>query len=337
MATVLITQCLQRDFVDPIGPHDPLPNLLHVGHREATRLLGPEPSAGPLAQLIDWAHGLAPDAIDLIHIRDWHDPGDPAQREHLQRFGAHCIKGSNGARLVLGMDERAGAASNEVIVDSLALNDLEGTDLVQQLERIRQAHGGAPLRPAARRYCRGLDRGQSELLALRPEDPAGNRRAGDLQRPDRERLPGPALQCAVPAREDPRGALLRVPGRVRRLAPAGDRARPPPAARWLGASSSGVRHSRRPPARGPGNRRLSVPGQHGGGPGAPAGRLLRGPGVAGDESGCAGPPPGTGRGQAGPRTAPSPRSGSPSSRSKPYSATTRPVSVVLSTWATGPA
>ena len=35
MATVLITQCLQRDFVDPIGPHDPLPNLLHVGYSEA--------------------------------------------------------------------------------------------------------------------------------------------------------------------------------------------------------------------------------------------------------------------------------------------------------------
>jgi hypothetical protein len=44
------------------------------------------------------------------------------------------------------MDDRAGAASNEVIVDSLTLNDFEGTDLVQQLERIRQAHGGAPLR-----------------------------------------------------------------------------------------------------------------------------------------------------------------------------------------------
>ena len=40
MATVLITQCLQRDFVDPIGPHDPLPNLLHVGYSEAARLLG---------------------------------------------------------------------------------------------------------------------------------------------------------------------------------------------------------------------------------------------------------------------------------------------------------
>jgi len=40
MTTVLITQCLQRDFVDPIGPHDPLPNLLHVGYSEAARLLG---------------------------------------------------------------------------------------------------------------------------------------------------------------------------------------------------------------------------------------------------------------------------------------------------------
>jgi hypothetical protein len=42
MSTVLITQCLQRDFVDPIGPHDPLPNLLHVGYSEAARLLGPD-------------------------------------------------------------------------------------------------------------------------------------------------------------------------------------------------------------------------------------------------------------------------------------------------------
>jgi protein-tyrosine phosphatase/nicotinamidase-related amidase/aminoglycoside phosphotransferase (APT) family kinase protein len=146
MATVLITQCLQRDFVDPIGPYDPLPNLLHVGYSEADRLLGSEPSAGPMAQLIDWARSLAADAIDLIHIRDWHDPDDPAQREHLERFGAHCIKGTTGARLVLGMDERAMAASNERIVDSLTLNDLEGTDLAQQLSRIRHAHGDEPLR-----------------------------------------------------------------------------------------------------------------------------------------------------------------------------------------------
>jgi protein-tyrosine phosphatase/nicotinamidase-related amidase len=146
MTTVLITQCLQRDFVDPIGPHDPLPNLLHVGYSEAARLLGPEPSAGPMAQLIDWARSLDPDAIDLIHIRDWHDADDPAQREHLERFGAHCIKGSAGARLILGMDARASAAANERIIDSLTLNDFEGTDLSKRIDRIRRAHGDEPLR-----------------------------------------------------------------------------------------------------------------------------------------------------------------------------------------------
>jgi protein-tyrosine phosphatase/aminoglycoside phosphotransferase (APT) family kinase protein len=44
------------------------------------------------------------------------------------------------------MDERAMAAANERIVDSLTLNDLEGTDLARQLERIRHAHGDEPLR-----------------------------------------------------------------------------------------------------------------------------------------------------------------------------------------------
>jgi protein-tyrosine phosphatase/aminoglycoside phosphotransferase (APT) family kinase protein len=38
------------------------------------------------------------------------------------------------------------AAANERIVDSLTLNDLEGTDLAGQLERIRHAHGDEPLR-----------------------------------------------------------------------------------------------------------------------------------------------------------------------------------------------
>ena len=78
MATsILITQCLQRDFVDPIGPHDPLPNLLHVGHTEATRLLGAEPAVGPLAQLMNWARSQSAEDLRIIHIRDWHDPNGP--------------------------------------------------------------------------------------------------------------------------------------------------------------------------------------------------------------------------------------------------------------------
>jgi hypothetical protein len=72
-----------------------------------------------------------------------------------------------------------------VIGDSLTLNALEGTDLVQQLERIRQAHGGAPLRVGV--VGVGTE-AKVSFLALRPEDPARNRQAGDLQRPDRERL-----------------------------------------------------------------------------------------------------------------------------------------------------
>ena len=66
MATVLITQCLQRDLVDPIDPHDPLPNLVRVGDPEATRLLGGEPAARPLAQVIQWGRGRPSDAIDLV-------------------------------------------------------------------------------------------------------------------------------------------------------------------------------------------------------------------------------------------------------------------------------
>lgn len=44
------------------------------------------------------------------------------------------------------MDQRAAAAANARTVDSITLNDFEGTDLVEQLKRIRAAHGGAPLK-----------------------------------------------------------------------------------------------------------------------------------------------------------------------------------------------
>ena len=61
------------------------------------------------------------------------------------RFGAHCIKGTVGARLVLEMDDCAEAAPNECIVDSITLNDFEGTDLEAQLDRIRRERGLACL------------------------------------------------------------------------------------------------------------------------------------------------------------------------------------------------
>jgi protein-tyrosine phosphatase/nicotinamidase-related amidase len=132
-STVLITQCLQRDFVDPIGRHDPLPNELHVGHTEAVRLLGEDPSVGPLAQLMDWARLVPPESIEIVHIRDWHDADDPAQRDHLSTFGMHCVQGTRGAGLVLDLDQLVVERPNQHVVDSLTLNDFEGTNLERLL------------------------------------------------------------------------------------------------------------------------------------------------------------------------------------------------------------
>ena len=64
----LLTESLHRDFVDPIGPHDPLLNQLHVGHTEAVRLLGEDPSLGSLAQLMGWAQSVPPEDIELERL-----------------------------------------------------------------------------------------------------------------------------------------------------------------------------------------------------------------------------------------------------------------------------
>src|SRR5437870_822616 len=68
---ILITECLQNDFVAPISKHDPLPNLLHVGYEEARRLLGENPREGPVARAMAWA--AEQEGLAVIHIRDWHD------------------------------------------------------------------------------------------------------------------------------------------------------------------------------------------------------------------------------------------------------------------------
>jgi nicotinamidase-related amidase len=125
--TVLLTQCLQRDFVDPLRPGDPLPNKLHVGAEEARRLLGDDPAHSPLAQLLAWARE-AP-GLDVVHIRDWHDPDDAAQRVHLATFGPHCVRDTPGARFVI----EAPPGAREHIVDAIGLNDYADTRLPEVL------------------------------------------------------------------------------------------------------------------------------------------------------------------------------------------------------------
>ena len=143
---LLLTQCLQRDFVGPLGPLDPLPNSLHIGAEESRRMLGPVPARGPLAQLMAWADA-AGDGLAVTHVRDWHDREDPLQHEHLDRFGDHCLAHSEGAALVLNLDD---AVDGQRVrrVDALTLNDAVDSALDALLAPAVAACGGDALRVA---------------------------------------------------------------------------------------------------------------------------------------------------------------------------------------------
>ncbi|MCC6594138.1 MAG: isochorismatase family protein [Xanthomonadales bacterium] len=141
MPNLLLTDCLQHDFVGPIGRFQSLPNALHVGHEESRRLLGPDPAQGPVAQLAAWAHARPDSELRVIHIRDWHDATVPAQREHLARFGSHCLAGSAGAEFVFRSDDIA-AGKQVDLVDATVLSNFVDTRLPELLAR----HRGQALR-----------------------------------------------------------------------------------------------------------------------------------------------------------------------------------------------
>lgn len=130
MPALLFTQCLQNDFVQPIGRYDVVPNRLHVGYAEALRLMGEEPAEGPVARLMRWANGTPDDVLRVIHVRDRHDAADPTQRAHLDRFGAHCIADTPGA--AFAFDARP-AGKDVAVVDASGLNDFAGTTLAATL------------------------------------------------------------------------------------------------------------------------------------------------------------------------------------------------------------
>ncbi len=128
---LLITQCLQNDFVKLIEKYDPLPNPLHVGYSEALRLLGERVEQGPVNRVMQWAY--EQEDIHLIHIRDWHNPSDPEQSDHLHQFGPHCIQDTPGAEFVFENLRRAG--NREVIINASGLNDFVDTSLQEVLDQ----------------------------------------------------------------------------------------------------------------------------------------------------------------------------------------------------------
>ena len=145
MRPLLFTECLQNDFVAPVRAGAPLPNALHVGRAESRRLLGDPDGAwvteGPLARfLAEWGEGGS--GLASIHIRDWHDPADPATRAHLEHFGPHCLRGSEGARFVAPLAAVAEARGDGAhVVDSAVLSDFVGTGLESTLASVLAGGG----------------------------------------------------------------------------------------------------------------------------------------------------------------------------------------------------
>lgn len=128
MTALLISDCLQCDFVGPINRFEGLPNALHVGYDESLRLLGPHPDQGPVARLLAWAHRQPDPLLRVIHVRDWHDQGAPEQSEHLAQFGVHCLAGTPGAAFVFSMDE-ALPGKRIGVVNATTLTNFVATEL----------------------------------------------------------------------------------------------------------------------------------------------------------------------------------------------------------------
>jgi protein-tyrosine phosphatase/nicotinamidase-related amidase len=135
--SILITQCLQNDFVKPLGKYSPLPNLLHIGYLESKRLMGEKPEEGPVAKIMEWAYGQSETELDIIHIRDWHDASDPLQTSHLKQFNEHCLKDTDGAEFIFN-NELLNKRESRKIVNALTLNDFQGTNLETFLEPYKE-------------------------------------------------------------------------------------------------------------------------------------------------------------------------------------------------------
>ena len=129
--SILITQCVQNDFVKPLGKYDNLPNTLHIGHEESERLMGIDAMQGPLSKAIIWAYEQSEDELEIIHIRDWHNPDDPHQMAHLVQFGDHCIQNTDGAEFAFPENLKERSAR---VVNASGLNDFINTDLEAVLE-----------------------------------------------------------------------------------------------------------------------------------------------------------------------------------------------------------
>jgi hypothetical protein len=140
---LLITQCVQNDFVRPLSAGEPLPNLVHVGRAAADRLCGP---TGALIGFLEQAHAVDPDRLAILHIVDSHDV--ERHKQHLALFRPHCLQGTEGARLVGRTSELAAGRPNTHMIPAGDLNDFEDSSLARVLEVVAPASERPRLRVA---------------------------------------------------------------------------------------------------------------------------------------------------------------------------------------------
>ncbi len=128
MKGILLTQCVQADFLGPLREGDPLPNLVHVGALESLRLVGPR---GSLLNFLRAAHATSEEVLGIIHIVDRHDPAK--HRDHFDLFKPHCVEGTSGAELLDPIPALvAGRPGTRVVVGG-NLSDFERPELTSAL------------------------------------------------------------------------------------------------------------------------------------------------------------------------------------------------------------
>lgn len=137
---LLLTQCVQEDFVRPLSPGEPLPNLVHVGRLEAERLCGP---TGALVRFLEQAHGTDPDDLAIVHVADEHDARRDAR--HFALFRPHCLAGTAGARLVGDIEVSSRSRPRTRRVAAGDLNDFEDSPLPEVLAELPDLHPGTPV------------------------------------------------------------------------------------------------------------------------------------------------------------------------------------------------
>lgn len=133
--SILITVCLANDMISPIEKNQPLPNDLHIGFYETTRLLGANWEKGPLISFLKACYKSAGD-LSIIHMRDWHDPSDPLQQKELAKYGSHCIKDTWGAQFIWESKKIFHKKENVYVINSkkiLTATEPEFANLIKRL------------------------------------------------------------------------------------------------------------------------------------------------------------------------------------------------------------